>query len=145
MVEFGGYENFMALHFEGIGVQARRWVILITSETEASSRREGSMADGSQYGFNSFRRWVTMMRTLKLLGLGAGLLAAFAVTAEPAAAQSTLDIVKKRVICRCQIGTPAPGFYQLKDDGTWAGRRSTFAAPSRRRSSVIRTKLNISR
>ena len=48
-----------------------------------------------------------MKRTLKLLGLGAGLLAAFAVTAEPAAAQSTLDIVKKRGHLRCQIGTPA--------------------------------------
>ena len=40
-----------------------------------------------------------MKRTLKLLGLGAGLLAAFAVTAEPAAAQSTLDIVKNAVTC----------------------------------------------
>lgn len=62
-----------------------------------------------------------MKRTLKLLGLGAGLLAAFAFTTEPAAAQSTLDIVKKRGHLRCQIGTPAPGFYNLKDDGSWAG------------------------
>ena len=61
------------------------------------------------------------MRKLSFLGLGAGILAALAIVAGPALAQSTLDIVKKRGHLRCQIGTPAPGFYNLKSDGTWAG------------------------
>jgi general L-amino acid transport system substrate-binding protein len=61
------------------------------------------------------------MKKLSLLGLGAGLLAALSFTAEPAVAESTLDIVKKRGHLRCQIGTPAPGFYNLKSDGTWVG------------------------
>ena len=61
------------------------------------------------------------MKKLSLLGLGAGLLAALSFTAEPAVAESTLDIVKKRGHLRCQIGTPAPGFYNLKADGTWVG------------------------
>ncbi len=61
------------------------------------------------------------MRKLSLLALGAGLLAALSFTAAPAVAESTLDIVKKRGHLRCQIGTPAPGFYNLKSDGTWVG------------------------
>jgi general L-amino acid transport system substrate-binding protein len=61
------------------------------------------------------------MKKLSLLGLGAGLLAALSFTAEPAVAESTLDIVKARGHLRCQIGTPAPGFYNLKSDGTWVG------------------------
>ena len=69
----------------------------------------------SEVGFN--------MKTLSLLGLGAGLLAAFALTAGPvvAASPSTLDTVKKRGHLRCQIGTPSPGFYNLKSDGSWVG------------------------
>ena len=51
------------------------------------------------------------MKKLSLLGLGAGLLAAFSFTAVPAMAESTLDIVKKRGHLRCQVGQPAPGFY----------------------------------
>lgn len=62
-----------------------------------------------------------MMKTLKTLGLSAGLLAAFAVTAGTVSAQSTLDIVKKRGHLRCQVGTPSAGFYNLKADGTWVG------------------------
>ena len=58
------------------------------------------------------------MKKLSLLGLGAGLLAALSFTAAPAVAESTLDIVKKRGHLRCQIGTPSPGFYNLKSDGT---------------------------
>ena len=57
----------------------------------------------------------------KLLGLGAGLVAAMTLTATPAMAEGTLDIVKKRGHLRCQVGTPSPGFYQLAADGTWSG------------------------
>ena len=58
------------------------------------------------------------MKKVNLLGLGAGLLAALSFTPEPVMAQeSTLDIVKSRDVLRCQVGTPAPGFYSLSDDG----------------------------
>ncbi|MCY4590300.1 MAG: amino acid ABC transporter substrate-binding protein [Alphaproteobacteria bacterium] len=56
-----------------------------------------------------------------LLGMSVGLAAALGLAAVPALAESTLDIVKKRGHLRCQIGTPSPGFYNLKADGTWAG------------------------
>ena len=56
-----------------------------------------------------------------LLGLGIGLVAALSLTGQPVLAQSTLDIVKERGHLRCQIGTPSPGFYNLKADGTWVG------------------------
>jgi len=61
------------------------------------------------------------MKKLSLLGLGAALIAAMSFTAQPASAQSTLDIVKKRGHLRCQIGPPSPGFYNLKSDGSWVG------------------------
>jgi|TARA_A100001037_G_scaffold282132_1_gene286461 general L-amino acid transport system substrate-binding protein len=61
------------------------------------------------------------MKKLSLLGLGAGLLAAFSFTAVPAMAESTLEMVKKRGHLRCQVGQPTPGFYNLKADGTWVG------------------------
>ncbi len=61
------------------------------------------------------------MKKFGFLSLGAGLFAALCFTAVPAKAESTLDIVKKRGHLRCQIGTPAPGFYNLKSDGTWVG------------------------
>jgi general L-amino acid transport system substrate-binding protein len=62
------------------------------------------------------------MKKVSLFGLGAGLLAALALTPEPVLAQqSTLEIVKNRGMLRCQIGTPAPGFYQLSDAGKWSG------------------------
>jgi general L-amino acid transport system substrate-binding protein len=62
------------------------------------------------------------MKKVNLLGLGAGLLAALSFTPEPVMAQeSTLDIVKSRDVLRCQVGTPAPGFYSLSDDGKWSG------------------------
>lgn len=61
------------------------------------------------------------MKKLSLLGLGAGVLAALSFTAEPVAAQSTLEVVKSRGHLRCQVGTPSPGFYNLKQDGTWVG------------------------
>lgn len=62
------------------------------------------------------------MKKVSLFGLSAGLLAALTFTAEPASAQqSTLDIVKSRGHLRCQLGTPAPGFYTLSDSGKWAG------------------------
>ncbi|MEQ8818068.1 MAG: amino acid ABC transporter substrate-binding protein [Thalassobaculum sp.] len=62
------------------------------------------------------------MKKVSLFGLGAGLLAALTFTAEPASAQqSTLDIVKSRGHLRCQVGTPAPGWYVLSDAGKWSG------------------------
>lgn len=62
------------------------------------------------------------MKKVSLFGLGAGLLAALTLTAEPASAQqSTLDIVKSRGHLRCQLGTPAPGWYMLSDSGKWSG------------------------
>lgn len=62
------------------------------------------------------------MKKVSLFGLGAGLLAALAFTSGPASAQqSTLDIVKSRGQLRCQVGTPAPGFYTLSDAGKWSG------------------------
>ncbi len=62
------------------------------------------------------------MKKVSLFGLGAGLLAALTFTSEPAfAQQSTLDIVKSRGQLRCQLGTPAPGWYELSDSGKWSG------------------------
>src|SRR3546814_2346903 len=62
------------------------------------------------------------MKKVSLFGLGAGLLAALTFTAEPASAQqSTLEIVKNRGQLRCQLGTPAPGWYVLSDSGKWSG------------------------
>ena len=62
------------------------------------------------------------MKNVSLLALGAGFLASLAFTPEPVVAQeSTLDIVKNRGVLRCQVGTPAPGFYSLSDDGQWSG------------------------
>lgn len=61
------------------------------------------------------------MKKLGLLSLGVGLLASLSFTAEPASAQSTLEIVKQRGHLRCQVGTPAPGFYQLDEKGNWFG------------------------
>lgn len=61
------------------------------------------------------------MNGFKLAALGAGVLAALSFAAPPAQAESTLDIVKKRGHLRCQIGVPSPGFYNLKQDGSWVG------------------------
>lgn len=62
------------------------------------------------------------MKKVSLFGLGAGLLAALAFSSGPASAQqSTLDIVKSRGHLRCQVGTPAPGWYTLSDAGKWSG------------------------
>jgi len=36
-------------------------------------------------------------------------------------AQSTLEIVKKRGMLRCQVGQPVPGFYNLDAQGNWFG------------------------
>ena len=48
----------------------------------------------------------------------AGLLAAGATAAS---AESTLEIVKKRGMLRCQVGPPSPGFYNLDASGNWYG------------------------
>lgn len=61
------------------------------------------------------------MKKLSLLGLGIGFLAGFTVMAEPVMAQSTLEQIKQRGHLRCQIGTPAPGFYSLDANGQWQG------------------------
>jgi general L-amino acid transport system substrate-binding protein len=62
------------------------------------------------------------MKLLKLvsaLSMVGGLIVAGAMTAQ--AADSTLDIVKKRGHLRCQVGTPSPGFYNLDANGNWYG------------------------
>lgn len=61
------------------------------------------------------------MKKLSLLGIGLGLMAGFAVTAGPAAAQSTLEQIKNRGHLRCQVGIPSPGFYVLDQNGNWSG------------------------
>ncbi len=48
----------------------------------------------------------------------AGLLAAGTTVAS---AESTLEIVKKRDMLRCQVGPPSPGFYNLDASGNWYG------------------------
>ncbi len=48
----------------------------------------------------------------------AGLLAAGVTVAS---AESTLEIVKKRGMLRCQVGPPSPGFYNLDASGNWYG------------------------
>jgi len=37
------------------------------------------------------------------------------------AAESTLEIVKKRGHLRCQVGKPSPGFYSMDSKGNWFG------------------------
>ncbi len=61
------------------------------------------------------------MRKLSLLGIGVGLLMGLTITAQSAFAATTLEIVKERGHLRCQVGPPAPGFYQLSADGKWSG------------------------
>lgn len=61
------------------------------------------------------------MKKLSLLGLGLGMFASLGFTAGAAHAEGTLDIVKQRGVLRCQVGTPAPGFYQLDEQGNWYG------------------------
>ena len=57
----------------------------------------------------------------KKMVLAAGMLATLSLAATNASAEGTLDIVKKRGLLRCQVGTPSPGFYQLSEDGKWSG------------------------
>jgi len=45
----------------------------------------------------------------------------FAGGVTSASAQSTLEIVKKRGMLRCQVGQPTPGFYNLDAQGNWFG------------------------
>jgi len=62
------------------------------------------------------------MKLLKLvsaLSVVGGLCVVGASTAQ--AAESTLEIVKKRGHLRCQVGTPSPGFYNLDANGNWYG------------------------
>ncbi|MDH3762094.1 MAG: amino acid ABC transporter substrate-binding protein, partial [Gammaproteobacteria bacterium] len=37
------------------------------------------------------------------------------------AAESTLDIVKKRGHLRCQVGQPSAGYYNMDANGKWYG------------------------
>ncbi|MHA1153020.1 MAG: amino acid ABC transporter substrate-binding protein [Alphaproteobacteria bacterium] len=61
------------------------------------------------------------MKFARVLTLAASAFALMAAGSVGASAQSTLDIVKKRGLLRCQVGTPSPGFYNLDADGNWYG------------------------
>jgi general L-amino acid transport system substrate-binding protein len=61
------------------------------------------------------------MKFVKLVTLAASAMAIMAAGSVGASAESTLEIVKKRGLLRCQVGTPTPGFYNLDSDGNWYG------------------------
>ncbi len=61
---------------------------------------------------------------MKLVKFAAALVAAaglLAAGATIASAESTLEIVKKRGMLRCQVGPPSAGFYNLDASGNWYG------------------------
>ncbi len=59
-----------------------------------------------------------LLKTIAAASAAAGILVGGAVGAS---AESTLEIVKKRGMLRCQVGKPADGFYNLDKDGNWYG------------------------
>jgi len=61
------------------------------------------------------------MKFVKLVTLAASAIALMAAGSVGASAESTLEIVKKRGLLRCQVGQPTPGFYNLDADGNWYG------------------------
>ncbi len=61
------------------------------------------------------------MKFTRLLTLAASAFALIVAGSVGASAQSTLEIVKKRGLLRCQVGPPAPGFYNLDANGEWYG------------------------
>ncbi len=61
------------------------------------------------------------MKFVKLVTLAASAIALMAAGSVGASAASTLEIVKKRGLLRCQVGQPTPGFYNLDADGNWYG------------------------
>ena len=61
------------------------------------------------------------MKFTRLLTLAVSAFALMVAGGVGASAESTLDIVKKRGHLRCQVGTPAPGFYNLDANGDWYG------------------------
>ena len=61
------------------------------------------------------------MKFTRLLTLAASVVALIVAGSVGASAQSTLEIVKKRGLLRCQVGPPAPGFYNLDANGEWYG------------------------
>jgi len=61
------------------------------------------------------------MKALTALAFGAGIIAAIGGGEALAQTKSTLDIVKERGRLRCQVGQPAPGFYEQTTDGKWRG------------------------
>ncbi len=61
------------------------------------------------------------MKFTRLLTLAASAFALMAAGSVGASAESTLDIVKKRGLLRCQVGQPSPGFYNLDAKGEWYG------------------------
>jgi general L-amino acid transport system substrate-binding protein len=60
-----------------------------------------------------------MLKLVTALAAVGGLFLAGAMAAQ--AAESTLEIVKKRGMLRCQVGIPSPGFYNLDANGNWYG------------------------
>jgi general L-amino acid transport system substrate-binding protein len=59
---------------------------------------------------------------LKTLFTSVAAVAALAIVGSTvASAASTLEIIKERGFLRCQVGTPAPGFYNLDASGEWYG------------------------
>ncbi|MCH8808346.1 MAG: amino acid ABC transporter substrate-binding protein [Proteobacteria bacterium] len=61
------------------------------------------------------------MKFTRLLTLAVSAFALMVAGGVGASAESTLDIVKKRGHLRCQVGPPAPGFYNLDANGEWYG------------------------
>ncbi len=61
------------------------------------------------------------MKLVKFAAAFAAAAGMLAVGTTGASAESTLEIVKKRDILRCQVGKPSPGFYNLDAQGNWYG------------------------
>ena len=61
------------------------------------------------------------MKLTTLLASVTAVAAMAVVGATAASAESTLEIVKKRGMLRCQVGPPSPGFYNLDANGNWYG------------------------
>ena len=61
---------------------------------------------------------MNFLKTIAVASAAAGIMLGGPLAA---VAEGTLDIVKKRGHLRCQVGTPADGFYNLDKDGNWFG------------------------
>ena len=61
------------------------------------------------------------MKLVKFAAAFAAVAGLLAAGTTGASAESTLEIVKKRGMLRCQVGPPSPGFYNLDASGNWYG------------------------